>query len=332
MDPFQARLQFIQLLKRLNASLPTIQAALNHLVTHAPALHADLWSCIIDECKSGSINRRINLLFLIDAIFTDETLSPTIRTLFRIYLERDLYIIFDLAVPEDRWDALLNVSAVERIIGAWKSRFVLDAPSLEDLEMWLEVRKASLYEMSDEKKGKTLLSANEMQRRIEEDRERHKRLRERSWILPATAFSHQSLFGIRPEQLDPTYLTRMPAVQGGGEGGHRKDEDGGKEDGDRVWTTQDLDFSQMWEETSDFNDDDVEAILEDEKLGWENQPPPLPEKAVMLTPMQATLTAQVQQQQQQPQPPSVPMANSTAVTREPPRMPASMRLAQRGLQ
>ncbi len=103
---------------------------------------------------------------------------------------------------------------------------------LDDLEKVVEVRKASLYALSPGKKNLSLLSNNDMQRRIEEDRERHKRLRERSWILPPTAFSHQSLFGTRPEQLDPTYLTRkQPASP------RAEEED---TDGDRIWTTQDL--------------------------------------------------------------------------------------------
>ncbi len=130
----------------------------------------------------------------------------------------------------------------------------------------LEVRRAALYAMSPEKRRKTVVEAGDMQRRIEEDRERHKRLRERAWILPATAYTSQSLFGTRPEQLDPTYLTRTQTASPRAE---RDDVDG-----DRVWTTQDLDFSHMWEETSDFNDDDIEAIQEDLKLSWANQPPP----------------------------------------------------------
>lgn len=293
MDPFQLRLRFISTLHRLNASLPTIQKSLSFLVDN-PTLHAQLWDCIVDEFRSGSISRRINLLFLVDAIFTDDTLSATVRGLFRPYLERDVYTLFDLAVPEGRWDALLNVPAVTKMLAAWKTRFVLDGSTIEDLETMLSVRKAALYTLSPGQRNSTLLQPADMQRRIEEDRERHKRLRERSWILPPTAFSHQSLFGTRPEQLDPTYLTRkQPASP------REQVED---KDGDRVWSTQDLDFSQMWDETSDFNDDDVEGVMEDERQGWVHQPaPPAPASA-----------------QQTHAPPT-----------QPPRAPASMRNAQR---
>ena len=302
MDPFQVRLRFVSALHRVNASLPTIQKALSFIVEYGPHMHSELWECILDECKSGSINRRMNLLFLIDAIFTDETLSPTIRTLFRHYLERDLYLLFDLAVPEGRWDALLNVPAAGKIVTAWKARFVLDQSVLEDVETLLQVRKAALYSMSPERRDLTLLGPSDMQRRIEEDRERHKRLRERAWILPPTAFSHQTLFGTRPEQLNPSYLTRK-----------QPPEEEGDADGDRVWSTQDLNFSQMWDETSDFNDDDVEAILEDEKLSWANQPPPPPPLAQLTGAPSARTSA----------PGVAPIKDS-----QPPKAPASMRLAQ----
>lgn len=310
MDPFQVRLRFVSALHRVNASLPTIQKALSFIVEYGPTMHSELWECIIDECKAGSINRRINLLFLIDSIFTDETLSPTIRSLFRTYLERDLYALIDLTIPEGRWDAFLNVPAVTKIVAAWKARFVLDASTLEDLETMLQVRKDTLYALSPERRNLTLLPPNDMQRRVEEDRERHKRLRERSWILPPAAFSHQSLFGTRPEQLDPTYLTRKQPASPNAE---RVDADG-----DRIWTTQDLDFSQMWEETSDFNDDDVEDILEDQKLHWVNQPPPPPPQ-----PAKPAII---------PTPTPVPAPTPTpapAPTNLPPRAPASMRYAQR---
>ena len=301
MDPFQARLGFLSALQRLNASLPTIQRALSLIVEYGPNMHDELWACILDQCKAGSVNRRINLLFLIDAIFTDDTLSPAIRSLFRSHLERDLYTLFDLAVPEGRWDALLNIPAVSKILSTWKARMVLDNGTLQDLETMLEVRKATLYTLPAEQRNFTHMPDTDIMRRIEEDRERHKRLREKAWVLPPTAFSHQSLFGVRPEQLDPTYLTRT-----------QKGEQGGEEaDADRVWTTQDLDFSQTWDETSDFNDDDVEQIHEDDKVGWVHQQPlPLPPQNVVQTA-------------------STPAPVSSVHNRPPPTAPASMRSAQR---
>ncbi len=190
MDPFQTRLRFISTLHRLNASLPTIQKALSFIVDYAPSMHSETLECILDECKSGSINRRINLLFLIDAIFTDDTLSPSIRTLFRTYLERDLYTLFDLAIPEGRWDALLNLPAVTKIITAWKTRFILDRSTLDDLETYLEVRKSHLYSLSPHATQPHPAATPGHAAAHRGGRERHKRLRERSWILPPTALPH----------------------------------------------------------------------------------------------------------------------------------------------
>lgn len=307
MDPFQVRLRFVSTLQRVNASLPTIQKALSFIVEYGVPMHPELWDCILDEFKDGSINRRINLLFLVDSVFTDDTLSPTIRCLFKQHLERDLYTLVDWVVPENRWDAILNLPAVEKMICTWKTRLVVDRSLLQDIETMLCVRKSALYSLSPTSRSVTLLPASDIQRRIEEDRERHKRLRERSWILPPTAFSHTSLFGIKPEQLDPTYLTRKQDASP-----CERSEDS---DGDKIWTTQDLDFSAMWDETSDFNDDDQETVKEDEKLFWANlapPPPPPPPPSVALLENTRRRTAVL--------PTSQPL---------PPTAPASMRLAQR---
>ncbi|KAI3483585.1 hypothetical protein L1887_53501 [Cichorium endivia] len=143
--------------------------------------------------------------------------------------------------------------------------------------------------------------AGDMQRRIEEDRERHKRLRERHGSCQQRRTRVRVCFGTRPEQLDPTYLTRTQTASPRAE----------RHDVDVIGsgTTQDLDFSHMWEETSDFNDDDVEAIQEDLKLSWANQPPPT---------------------QPTPQPPIHPSrAQERFSASRPPREPASMRHPQR---
>lgn len=251
MDPFQIRLRFIATLEKLNASQPTIRQALSLVVEHAGALHVELWDCIMDECRKGSLNRRVNLLFLIDSIVTDDTLPPGIRILFAPQLERDLYLLVDLAVPESRWDATLNLPTVRKILANWRQKLVIDSAALSDVELLLNTREQSLHNLSPHLKSLTNLSHLDMTRRIEEDRERHKRLRESSWILPPTAFSHNHLFGTRPQHIDPTFLPHS-------EEKHQQEQ--------AIYTPQDLDFAQNWDETSDFNEDDVEEIHEQLRL------------------------------------------------------------------
>ncbi|WFD36782.1 glycerol kinase, partial [Malassezia cuniculi] len=84
-------------------------------------------------------------------------------------------------------------------------------------------------------------------RRIEEDRERHKQLREESWKLPPMTYMADLVSenpvpaGIRSEAGKDTYCTPDAVT---------------------------LEFEQTWETTSDLNDDDVEVIREETALWW----------------------------------------------------------------
>ncbi|PWZ02568.1 hypothetical protein BCV70DRAFT_196815 [Testicularia cyperi] len=273
MDPFQVRLRFVSTLDKLNASQPTIRASLNFVAQYAPALAPELWDCIMDECRKGSLNRRMNLLFLIDSIFTDDSSIPmSIRLLFQPYLIRDLYGIFDLTVPEARWDGTLNLSTSKKILESWKQKAVLEPDVLRDVQLMLETREQEYHALSPGSKKLSGLSSTDIVRRMEEDRERHKRLRERAWILPPSSTSHTALWGTRPEQLNPTFLARHFPIT---DQDQRDDPDK-----DRIWSSQDLDFDHLWEQTSDLNEDDLEHIHEHERLGWAHESTTTPTAAV----------------------------------------------------
>lgn len=84
-----------------------------------------------------------------------------------------------------------------------------------------------------------------MNKRIEQDRERHKRLRERRWVQPA---SH-SAAAFPPPQLASFYPLGDAA-------------DGQEE------CALDIEFDNDWETTSDWNEDDEEAIGEEAELAF----------------------------------------------------------------
>lgn len=99
------------------------------------------------------------------------------------------------------------------------------------------------------------LSRNEIFKRIEEDRERHKRLRERRWVQPV---SHT------PQIQMPPLASFLPM------GGTRTEDEGNEE------LPIDIEFENEWETTSDWNEDDDEAAGEENKLcfppymaGWD---------------------------------------------------------------
>lgn len=94
------------------------------------------------------------------------------------------------------------------------------------------------------------LSRGEIFKRIEEDRERHKRLRERRWVqtqaqsLPVSGTSgclvHFNPYGL---------ASFLPLS-----------------DREEANIALDIEFENEWEATSDWNEDDVEAIAEEREL------------------------------------------------------------------
>lgn len=95
----------------------------------------------------------------------------------------------------------------------------------------------------------TTFSRNEVFKRIEEDRERHKRLRERRWVQPIAhnnSASHAILASFAPDT----------ALDGGG--------------APESELSLDIEFDNEWETTSDWNEDDDEAVAEENLLCYPN--------------------------------------------------------------
>lgn len=91
-----------------------------------------------------------------------------------------------------------------------------------------------------------ILPRQEVFKRIEEDRERHKRLRERRWVQPV---SHNL-----PNQA--LLASFMPLTDDG---------DGEGE------LTLDIEFENDWETTSDWNEDDDDAAHDENELCFPNK-------------------------------------------------------------
>lgn len=141
----------------------------------------------------------------------------------------------------------LNPS-VRKILESWRSKRVIDPQKVDDVLSALNIRNASPDSPTDSSPSShhnqnASLARDDVLRRIEEDRERHKRLRERRWVQPVT--HNPSSF------LPPQLASFMPLTdEGDGEGE----------------LTIDIEFENEWETTSDWNEDDDEAALEETEL------------------------------------------------------------------
>jgi CTD kinase subunit gamma len=195
------------------------------------------------------------------------------------YLPRDLAKIVDSVVPEGR-QGLPNVmntrqvraicttpkyrefTSYSQILESWRSKRIIDPQMIDDILQHLRGRTASDPEPppSPALRGaptmeEPSLARTEVFRRIEEDRERHKRLRERRWVQPT---SHHSLAQLFPPPL-ATFLPLDSDVA-------RKGLQPGAGWGPGEELTIDIEFENEWETTSDWNEDDDEAALEENAL------------------------------------------------------------------
>ena len=150
-DPFEARLHFLQLLRKLNASQQSIQKVVVYAIKHSSRAGEDLWDCVIEECAKGSLNTRINVLYFLDglceaSLALESTASAegssSTSSGYLGMVARDLGRIVEGVVPDSR-EGILNYKAARQILESWRTRRILD-PSIVDAALQtLDERKAS---------------------------------------------------------------------------------------------------------------------------------------------------------------------------------------------
>jgi CTD kinase subunit gamma len=125
----------------------------------------------------------------------------------------------------------------------WKTKRIIDGQRADELISTLDTQnqKASMLPSSTGHSS-TLpakpMARDDIFRRIEEDRERHKRLREKRWVQPVSQNYNPTTYRL---------ASFMPL---------------GNDEGMGV----DLEFDDAWETTSDWNEDDDDAIREETEL------------------------------------------------------------------
>ncbi|KAI8879904.1 hypothetical protein K501DRAFT_325261 [Backusella circina FSU 941] len=205
-DPFECRLMFLSLLQKLNASQQSIHKVASYAMRHK-RLSEDLYSCIIEQLDKASINARLNMIYVLDAIF-----SASQKARFTSYIElttRDLVRIVNAVVADDP-KGVVNVPNTRKIINNWKRKGYFKTEDIEQAEKPLADRESSSTTVPTSGDS---FSKQDILRRMEEDRERHKRLREEIWIRPPEEpkYAEFEEFWNSTEALDPEtdYETMM---------------------------------------------------------------------------------------------------------------------------
>ncbi|WVQ80128.1 hypothetical protein IAT38_002229 [Cryptococcus sp. DSM 104549] len=265
-DPFEARMQFLSQLRKLNASQQSIHKLSGFAIKYGSRCGEDLWECIAEQCGKGSLNTRINILYFLDSLLEASlALGPT-EAPYLEYVTRNLQAVVDGVVPDTN-EGILNLKSARQILESWRLRRIIDPAVVGEVLKSLEGRKHG-SNSPKKRNHEQAFSKSEIVRRMEEDRERHKRLRERIWILPipsllprkplsnpspstASPFTPASPHPGKPDTTSDSAATAMPPppVPSGekpvGQG-----------------NPLDVEFEQTWEGASEPDEEELEKMRE----------------------------------------------------------------------
>ncbi|KAL3489888.1 CTD kinase subunit gamma CTK3-domain-containing protein [Aspergillus germanicus] len=195
-DPFEVRMRFTAQLQHLNASVTSSQKAAHYALKYRD-MDEDLHSCILEQLERNNMNNRANILYFIEhfcEMATKEGHIPYVRM-----IQRDILRVVDCVAPADGSGAA-NVKHVRRVLNGLQSKEILSAETIAEIDAGLKDREThpahlDLEAEEEEEAGvKTgtprgarangiRVDKRQIEQRIEEDRERNKRLRESMWTV-----------------------------------------------------------------------------------------------------------------------------------------------------
>lgn len=222
-DPFEVRMRFTQQLQHLNASTSSATKAANYALRHAEHAD-DLHSCILEQLERNNMNNRANIMYFLPSLCDAAKIQgggggEAAGFVYTRMMERDILRIVDAVAPDDGSGAA-NVKVVRKVLGQLEGKGFLQPQTVTELEECI-VGRDSLAGMGtsppevsaglDGTNGAGVTAAHnptpvsnlrdgggmgsygatgvrldkrQVEQRIEEDRERHKRAREGIWAIP----------------------------------------------------------------------------------------------------------------------------------------------------
>ncbi|KAK4169307.1 CTD kinase subunit gamma CTK3-domain-containing protein [Cladorrhinum sp. PSN259] len=208
-DPFDIRIRFTSLLRQLNASVTASTKAAQYALKHKD-FSDDLHSCIVEQLEKSNVNSRANIIY-----FIDHFLDLANREGYREYMkmmQRDIIRVVDAVAPEDGSGAA-NIKVLKKFLHGLQNKSFLDAETVAQIEEVLRDRDMATQDAmmsspltgagdsdnlgTDMAPSRTIASSHrksnaaprldrkQIEQRIEEDRERHKRERENIWAIPS---------------------------------------------------------------------------------------------------------------------------------------------------
>ncbi|CAG7917798.1 unnamed protein product [Penicillium olsonii] len=191
-DPFEVRMRFTTQLQHLSAAVTPAQKAAHYALKYRD-LDEDLHSCILEQLERNNMNNRANIMYFIEHLCEmaiKENHPPYVRM-----MQRDILRVVDSVVPPDGTGAA-NVKHVRHVLNGLQAKGVLGTETVAEIDAALKDRESDPSHMDLEHEGGTedgskpkpekpqlRLDRKQIEQRIEEDRERNKRLRESMWAM-----------------------------------------------------------------------------------------------------------------------------------------------------
>ncbi|ETN39367.1 uncharacterized protein HMPREF1541_05590 [Cyphellophora europaea CBS 101466] len=210
-DPFEVRMRFTALLTHLSASTTSQMKAAHYALKHRD-MDEDLHSCILENLERGNnMNNRANIMYFLEH-HVDANLKDGGHENYVEMVRRDISRIVNAVAQSGA-----NVKVVRRVMGGLGEKGVLEADMVTGIEEGLKEKEESMgrllgqEETGEPEEGKATEGPMEgvestratprkdkegkprkditdrdrkaIEQRIEEDRERNKRLREGVWAV-----------------------------------------------------------------------------------------------------------------------------------------------------
>ncbi|KAF2714596.1 CTD kinase subunit gamma [Pleomassaria siparia CBS 279.74] len=191
-DPFEVRMRFTTLLSHLSASHTSLQKAAVFALKNRE-MDEDLHSCILEQLERNSMNNRANIMYFIEHLCDLANKEGAVE--FVRMMQRDILRVVEAVCPVDGSGAA-NVRVVRKVLQALQTKSLLLPETVSELEAVLSARdiaphpflaEAPANSASHQKAARNgtsgRLDKRQIEQRIEEDRERHKRMRESIWAV-----------------------------------------------------------------------------------------------------------------------------------------------------
>ncbi|EMC99015.1 hypothetical protein BAUCODRAFT_31294 [Baudoinia panamericana UAMH 10762] len=213
-DPFEVRMRFTSLLHHLNASTSSAIKTANYAVKYSE-FSDDLHSCILEQLERNNMNNRANIMYFLPSLC--EVAREKGEVGYGRMMERDILRIVDAVAPDDGSGAA-NVKVVRKVLKQLEGKSFLQpqtvveleecivgrdqldgavtSPTKPDVTVDVMMRDATLPSATVRSTPHSStrdayassngirLDKRQIEQRIEEDRERHKRARETIWAVP----------------------------------------------------------------------------------------------------------------------------------------------------